>query len=74
MHPKLKDHDIALRPSMEKFPSSHTDLEICSVTGPHPAFLNRQIIVLLEGLGVPKSVSEVLVDRVVSFVLVVWNA
>lgn len=57
VNPKLMTaYDIAVRPSMNKFPSEHTDLEICSVTCPHPAFLNRQIIVLLEGLGVPESV------------------
>eukprot|EP01127_Copromyxa_protea_P012156 TRINITY_DN3133_c0_g1_i1.p1 TRINITY_DN3133_c0_g1~~TRINITY_DN3133_c0_g1_i1.p1 ORF type:complete len:1072 (+),score=121.07 TRINITY_DN3133_c0_g1_i1:257-3472(+) len=56
VNPKLVDKDIALRKSMDKFPCDHMDLEICSYTKPLCAFLNRQIIMLLNGLGVPDEV------------------
>ncbi|OMO61675.1 RNA-dependent RNA polymerase, eukaryotic-type [Corchorus capsularis] len=47
---------LSLRPSMNKFQSSHTTLEICSWTRFQPGFLNRQIITLLSTLGVPDDV------------------
>ncbi|KFK40016.1 rna-dependent rna polymerase 6 [Arabis alpina] len=47
---------LALRPSMNKFHSNHTILEICSWTRFQPGFLNRQIITLLSVLGVPDEV------------------
>ncbi|KAF5824095.1 putative RNA-directed RNA polymerase [Helianthus annuus] len=43
---------LSLRPSMKKFESDHTVLEICSWTRFHPGFLNRQIITLLSALNV----------------------
>ncbi|MFS7909401.1 putative RNA-directed RNA polymerase [Helianthus anomalus] len=43
---------LSLRPSMKKFESDHTVLEICSWTRFHPGFLNRQIITLLSSLNV----------------------
>ena len=47
---------ISLRPSMRKFESTHSVLEVVSWTKFQPAFLNRQIITLLTSLGVPDSV------------------
>ncbi|XVE71174.1 hypothetical protein DITRI_Ditri10aG0129600 [Diplodiscus trichospermus] len=47
---------LSLRPSMNKFQSGHTTLEICSWTRFQPGFLNRQIITLLSTLGVPDEV------------------
>ncbi|KAK1411747.1 hypothetical protein QVD17_32447 [Tagetes erecta] len=43
---------LCLRPSMNKFESEHTVLEICSWTQFQPGFLNRQIITLLSALNV----------------------
>ncbi|KAF2292442.1 hypothetical protein GH714_022824 [Hevea brasiliensis] len=43
---------LSLRPSMNKFLSNHTTLEICSWTRFQPGFLNRQIITLLSTLKV----------------------
>ena len=43
---------LSLRPSMNKFSSSHTTLEICAWTRFQPGFLNRQIITLLSALDV----------------------
>lgn len=45
--------EIALRPSMKKFGCKHRILEICGVARRLPMFLNRQIITLLSGMGVP---------------------
>ncbi|GLT28650.1 hypothetical protein SLA2020_035660 [Shorea laevis] len=47
---------LSLRPSMNKFQSNHTTLEICSWTRFQPGFLNRQIITLLSTLDVPDKV------------------
>ena len=50
------EYCIAIRPSMCKFYSQDTSLEICSFARFKPAYLNRQIILLLHGLGVPDTV------------------
>jgi RNA-dependent RNA polymerase len=47
---------MSLRPSMRKFESAHTVIEVVSWTKFQPAFLNRQIITLLTSLGVPDAV------------------
>ncbi|KAF8692040.1 hypothetical protein HU200_039989 [Digitaria exilis] len=47
---------ISLRPSMRKFESTHSVLEVVSWTRFQPAFLNRQIITLLTCLGVPDDI------------------
>ncbi|GFY98652.1 RNA-dependent RNA polymerase 6 [Actinidia rufa] len=47
---------LSLRPSMIKFESNHTILEICSWTRFQPGFLNRQIVTLLSTLEVPDAV------------------
>lgn len=43
---------LSLRPSMNKFESNHTVLEICSWSRLQPGFLNRQIVTLLSALNV----------------------
>ncbi|XP_050216732.1 RNA-dependent RNA polymerase 6 [Mercurialis annua] len=47
---------LSLRPSMNKFQSNHTTLEICSWTRYQAGFLNRQIITLLSTLDVPDDI------------------
>ena len=47
---------IALRGSMCKFESKHRDIEVVAVSKRLPFNLNRQIITLLEGLGVNANV------------------
>ncbi|KAK9070723.1 hypothetical protein SSX86_011125 [Deinandra increscens subsp. villosa] len=49
---KSENIKLSLRPSMNKFESDHTMLEICSWTRLQPGFLNRQIITLLSALNV----------------------
>nr|GEY58792.1 RNA-dependent RNA polymerase 6 [Tanacetum cinerariifolium] len=48
----LDSSKLSLRPSMNKFESEHTVLEICSWTRLKPGFQNRQIITSLSELGV----------------------
>ena len=43
---------------MEKFRSGDKNIELVGVSRCHPAFLNRQIIVLLLGLGVSDSIFQ----------------
>lgn len=50
------EFQLLLRPSMNKFESTHTTLEICSWTRFQPGFLNRQIVTLLSALNVPDEV------------------
>ncbi|TAQ89950.1 hypothetical protein B7494_g1737 [Chlorociboria aeruginascens] len=52
--PRLKGDVICLRPSMIKFEGSNdTDIEICDAAHrPLPMYLNRQLIKILEDLGV----------------------
>jgi RNA-dependent RNA polymerase len=47
--------DLALRKSMKKFEGSplHKTLEVVTVSKPIKCYLNRQVILLLSGLGVP---------------------
>ncbi|KAK3121279.1 hypothetical protein QOZ80_8BG0650010 [Eleusine coracana subsp. coracana] len=47
---------LSLRPSMRKFESTNSVLEVVSWTRFQPGFLNRQIITLLTSLGVPEEV------------------
>jgi hypothetical protein len=57
---RLKGEVLCIRPSMIKFPSPPTDLEICGeATRPLPLYLNRQLIKILEDLGVdPQAFTE----------------
>ncbi|CAK7245874.1 MAG: hypothetical protein STHCBS139747_007479 [Sporothrix thermara] len=52
---RLRGRQICLRPSMIKFESSEkTNLEICDMAvQPIPLYLNRQLIKILEDMGVP---------------------
>ncbi|KAK4490906.1 hypothetical protein RD792_001622 [Penstemon davidsonii] len=58
---------LSLRPSMKKFESNHTVLEICSWTRFQPGFLNRQIVTLLSALEVKDDIfwnmQETMVSR-----------
>ena len=47
---------IVLRESMRKFHSTHREVEVVAVSKRLPFFLNRQIITILEGLGVASDV------------------
>ncbi|XP_058113286.1 RNA-dependent RNA polymerase 6-like [Magnolia sinica] len=47
---------LSFRPSMKKFKSNHTTLEVIQWTKFQPGFLNRQIVTLLSALGVPDEV------------------
>ncbi|KAJ3137940.1 Interferon-induced helicase C domain-containing protein 1 [Physocladia obscura] len=57
VNPEMSDaEDIRLRPSMIKFVSSRNELCVVNVSQYIPCFLNRQLIVILETLGVPSTV------------------
>eukprot|EP00878_Enallax_costatus_P033550 GHUV01037058.1.p1 GENE.GHUV01037058.1~~GHUV01037058.1.p1 ORF type:complete len:119 (-),score=14.16 GHUV01037058.1:973-1329(-) len=47
---------IELRPSMNKFGSKHPKLEVVSVAACRPAYLNRQVILMMNYNGVPREV------------------
>nr|XP_022298525.1 RNA-dependent RNA polymerase 2-like isoform X1 [Crassostrea virginica] len=58
---------LCIRSSMKKFESDSRNLEILEVTRPGRLHLNRQVIMLLSGLGVPDHVflnlqEEILID------------
>ena len=57
---------IGLRPSMVKFESETLKLEVCTWSRPIPFFLNRQIIIALFTLGIPRSVFWGKYQRVVA--------
>ncbi|KIH95165.1 RNA-dependent RNA polymerase [Sporothrix brasiliensis 5110] len=61
---RLTDNSICLRPSMIKFKSTEmANLEICDMaTQPIPLYLNRQLIKILEDMGVPTSWFQKLQD------------
>lgn len=51
---RLQGEVLRLRPSMIKFEATSTQIEICSAGfKPLPFYLNRQLIKILEDLGVP---------------------
>ncbi|KAI9894076.1 MAG: hypothetical protein M1814_004846 [Vezdaea aestivalis] len=52
----LKGEQICLRPSMIKFASKDSNLEICQGAKLLPLYLNRQYIKILEDLGVKESI------------------
>ncbi|KAG8051760.1 hypothetical protein GUJ93_ZPchr0001g32555 [Zizania palustris] len=73
---------LSLRPSMRKFESNHSVLEVVAWTRFQPGFLNRQIITLLSSLNVPdamfsqmqetmlSNLNNILSDRDVAFEVV----
>ncbi|KAK3674295.1 hypothetical protein LTR78_005764 [Recurvomyces mirabilis] len=50
--PSVKGRDIVIRPSQEKFPAKYFGLEICRWSQFTAAYLNVQIILVLNALGV----------------------
>ncbi|KAF8400643.1 hypothetical protein HHK36_013942 [Tetracentron sinense] len=56
---------LSLRPSMNKFESIHTILEVVSWTRFQPGFLNRQIITLLSALCVPDDIFSKMQDTMI---------
>ncbi|KAF9978409.1 hypothetical protein BGZ73_002588 [Actinomortierella ambigua] len=56
---------VIIRPSMKKFDSNFTMLEIIRTSGFTPAYLNRQAILLMSALGVPDQVFLDLKDKMV---------
>lgn len=54
--PRLSGRIINIRPSMDKFPSQHRNIEVISWAKSIPAHLNRQLILILSDLGVPDEV------------------
>ncbi|KAJ4456703.1 putative RNA-dependent RNA polymerase 1 [Paratrimastix pyriformis] len=54
--PPLYEVSLFLRESQVKFASKYAVLEVCSVSMLMPAYLNRQIILILSNLGVPNAV------------------
>lgn len=44
---------LILRNSMVKFKSAHDVIEVCTETKSHEFYLNRQIIMILEAMGIP---------------------
>ncbi|XP_043719156.1 RNA-dependent RNA polymerase 6-like isoform X2 [Telopea speciosissima] len=57
---------LFLSPSMNKFESKHTMLEVISWTRFQPGFLNRQIITLLSALDVPDDMFSNMQDTMIS--------
>lgn len=55
MNPELNGEQIKIRPSMKKFESNSTDLDVLKVSEPRCLFLNRPLIAILEDMQVPKS-------------------
>jgi hypothetical protein len=53
---RLDGDVMCVRKSMDKFYSSHTNIEICSWSKPIPAHLNKQAITILSALGIPDEV------------------
>jgi hypothetical protein len=54
---RVHGRQMCLRPSQLKFGSSHPQLEVCSVAAWLPAYLNRQVIMMMEHNNVPAEVS-----------------
>jgi RNA-dependent RNA polymerase len=54
--PRLQGRLMNIRPSMDKFPSPHSNMEVISWAKSIPAHLNRQLILILSDLGVPDQV------------------
>jgi RNA-dependent RNA polymerase len=66
LDPSLKGRRIVLRPSMQKFDSTHTELEIVKPAIFNSVYLNRQVITLLSSLGVSDCVFKELHDNMLT--------
>ena len=64
LYAPLSGRRMQLRPSMRKMDSTHTGLEVCTVATWLPAYLNRQVIIMLESHGVPEQVWGVAVGGI----------
>ncbi|KAH6944423.1 hypothetical protein HPB50_003077 [Hyalomma asiaticum] len=54
LNPSLPGRQLVLRKSMRKFNCVNSEnIEVIKISAPRPVFLNRQLITLLEQLGVP---------------------
>jgi hypothetical protein len=54
----LDGERFQVRHSMTKFGSDHPQLEVCSTAAWIPAYLNRQVIIMMDYNGVPSEVSR----------------
>ena len=52
-NPRLEGRKILMRPSMKKFESSSTDLDVLKASEPRSCYLNRPLITILNQMGVP---------------------
>jgi hypothetical protein len=59
------DAQLIFRRSMKKFNSSHAALEVVASAMSTPFYLNRQVILILEALGVEESVFIILQDQAI---------
>jgi len=66
-------HAIAFRPSMKKFDSDHSELEITSWSKYIPVYLNRQIITVLTARGVEDTVFLDLLNKMLRELEVAMN-
>ena len=66
--------DIVFRNSMNKFNSSHRILEIITASKSYEFFLNRQVILVLEGLGINPSIFIALQDQYILDILTEVNS
>ncbi|KAG5924928.1 hypothetical protein E4U42_004531 [Claviceps africana] len=66
--PQIKWDEVHIRPSQEKFKSSSKSLEVIKCASRATATLNRQTIVILESLGVPRHVfMNLLAEQIKAF-------
>ncbi|XP_068758709.1 uncharacterized protein [Montipora capricornis] len=56
LDPRVVGKRVFLRPSMQKFKSSHRRLEVLQTSRPQAVYLNHQVIMLLSNQGVPDEV------------------
>jgi RNA-dependent RNA polymerase len=64
--PTLSSHQIQFRPSMNKFDSKYSKLDVLNIAEYIPCYLNRQIIIILSCLGIPDEAFVKLQNRMVS--------
>lgn len=65
-NPLLPGRQLVLRKSMRKFNCVNSEsIEVIKISAPRPVFLNRQLITLLEQLGVPSRMFFCLQQRMV---------